>query len=192
MSDQEITVLLDMDGVLTNFVGRVAWLYGIDEERLLKDMNGDWDICKALEIKPSTMWNDIHEKGTDFWYHMESHSDGKDLYRWLKTRATNIMIATSPSQHPACLAGKFMWMQSNMEFWYRDFFITPNKEMLAPSRNGEKRILIDDSEKNCKLFEEHGGIAILYPRPYNELKDIDDPFRHVTSAYEEIVNNHLG
>jgi len=76
----------------------------------------------------------------------------------------NIFIATSPTKDPDCLAGKLEWIQTYLPgYLHRQYLITPRKWLCAD----RKTLLIDDSDDNVKSFREHGGKAILVPRPWN-------------------------
>ena len=76
----------------------------------------------------------------------------------------NVYIATSPTNEPACAAGKIEWMQEYLPPWlHRQFFITPCKHLLASPQS----LLIDDCENNVVRFADYGGKVILVPRPWN-------------------------
>ena len=78
----------------------------------------------------------------------------------------NIIIATSPTKDPACAAGKVDWIHAHFPEWmHRSYAITPRKWFFAQSGS----LLVDDNEKNCRLFRRYGGQALLVPRPWNRL-----------------------
>lgn len=82
----------------------------------------------------------------------------------------NVFIATSTINTPACVAGKMMWLQSELPDWMRSqYLLTPRKYLVANSES----LLIDDYSKNTDLFEANGGHTILVPRPWNCLKGED-------------------
>lgn len=66
-------VLIDLDGVLADFIKGACLLHGKElgkiNEELIK--NGDWDICKTMEISFSQFWKKITESGSDFWQTLE-------------------------------------------------------------------------------------------------------------------------
>jgi hypothetical protein len=58
------------------------------------------------------------------------------------------------------------------------------KEMCA----GPNAVLIDDSDKNCELFEEEGGFSVLYPRSYNKLRNYrGNPIHYVIEHLYEFM-----
>jgi hypothetical protein len=76
----------------------------------------------------------------------------------------NIIIATSPTKDPACAAGKVDWIHAHFPEWmHRSYAITPRKWFFAQPGS----LLVDDNEKNCRLFRKNGGRALLVPRPWN-------------------------
>ena len=82
----------------------------------------------------------------------------------------DIFIATSPTKDPDCLAGKLEWIHDNLFCWlHRQYIITPRKWLCA----NPTTLLIDDCDENVKRFREAGGQAILVPRPWNTLHDLN-------------------
>jgi len=77
----------------------------------------------------------------------------------------NICILTAPILDPDCAAGKIEWIYKHCPKWlHRQYLIGPCKYMCARS----DALLIDDSGANVDTFREHGGQAILVPRPWNK------------------------
>lgn len=78
----------------------------------------------------------------------------------------NVCILTSPTKCPECLAGKLEWIVANTPTWmHRQYLIGARKHFCARP----DALLIDDHEENVNKFREHGGRAILVPRPWNKL-----------------------
>lgn len=77
----------------------------------------------------------------------------------------NIILLTSPTRDPDCVAGKMEWIYSHMPKWlHRKFLIGPQKQFCARPDT----LLIDDADKNVEAFRESGGLALLVPRPWNK------------------------
>jgi hypothetical protein len=55
------------------------------------------------------------------------------------------------------------WIEKHLPAYRRRFLIGPRKEFCAHGGS----VLIDDSDKNVASFRDAGGLAILYPRPWN-------------------------
>ena len=82
----------------------------------------------------------------------------------------NVHILTTPIMDPECLAGKLEWIHENLPPWlHRRYLMTPRKYLLAQPG----ALLIDDSDRNVDTFCAAGGDAILVPRPWNSLHEID-------------------
>ena len=78
----------------------------------------------------------------------------------------NILIATSPTEHPECVAGKVDWIHTHFPKWmHRQYAITPRKWFFARP----DALLIDDNQTNTALFFADHGSALLVPRPWNHL-----------------------
>jgi hypothetical protein len=94
----------------------------------------------------------------------------------------NVCIITSPTKDPECLAGKLEWIHSNLPKWlHRQYLVGPRKHFCARPDT----LLIDDSDDNCNLFRQHGGHALLVPRPWNTNHFYD------TNAYLRACFDHI-
>jgi len=152
-------IYLDMDGVI-----------------------GDWDTSAQklfdqplAEISKSKIWKKIDGEGFKFWADM-------DLYPWTEEFVQSlrwideVVICSTPSLDPRSAAGKLRWLQKLFGRNFRDYVLTPKKHLLAKKRN----VLIDDKEKNTDDFSRNGGIGILFPRPWNRMRNrTEDPVAHV-------------
>lgn len=82
----------------------------------------------------------------------------------------NICILTTPILDPDCAAGKVEWIYNHCPKWlHRQYLIGPPKHFCARP----DALLIDDSDANVEAFQEHGGQAILVPRPWNSCNGFD-------------------
>lgn len=95
-----------------------------------------------------------------------------------------VIIGTSPTKCPECLAGKYEWMMKNLpEQLHRQWSITPRKWEYGRDSNS---VLIDDLDENCLKFQEMGGQAILVPRPWNSVAG-EDVMDAVVAQWENIA-----
>jgi len=112
-----------------------------------------------------------------------------DEFQWLLDSCEalvgreNICILTTPILDPGCAAGKMEWIYNHCPKWlHRQYLIGPPKHFCAQP----DALLIDDSDRNVKLFQAHGGQAILVPRPWNSLhgvcvkRQLGDAFHFLT------------
>lgn len=171
------TVFVDIDGVLADFIRPAFAHLGVclREERVYPSEAG-WDCVKAFNMLASTLissddfWNSFNRH--DFWASLPVYDYACPLLEYLGEAVgrSNVMLATSATLSPASVSGKMEWIQKNLPTWIRrQYFIGSKKHFLAAPR----RVLIDDSLDNCKAFKQHGGNAILVPRPWNPLGCLD-------------------
>lgn len=167
-------LLIDMDGVLCDFEGRVAKLFGKTPV-----WNGSQNICEALGISKSNLWSTI-KSDKYFWENLEPLPWKDELINLAISYADDVYICTSPGiSDPVTLAGKANWINNNLPKRFRqDFVMTHHKHLLA----SEDVYLIDDSEKQCQSFNAAGGISILFPSPSNiNYPYKDNPVQYVRS-----------
>ena len=166
-------LLIDLDGVLVDFVGSALRLFQgeAEAEATLFDWpRGEWDIAKVLGVSTGEFWKRVDHAGEDWWATLPEYPWAQTLLRVISDQ-DEFVIASSPSLHQCSAAGKVRWMQGRFHEGFRSYMLGEHKHLLA----GPGRTLIDDSERNCERFEAAGGTAILFPRPWNRLGAITDP-----------------
>jgi len=160
------TIFLDLDGVLSGWIESAAEAFGISYDDLLaKWPPGSSDIESALGITKAEMWRVIDAQGEDFWANLPETPWARRLYDGAR-KVGPVVFLTSPSNHPASLAGKLRWIHrftGNPRF--RDYLIGPRKELCA----GPDAILVDDHDGNLDKFVAAGGHAICVPRRWNRM-----------------------
>lgn len=144
--------LLDLDGVLADFVGGVYKLRGTPRK---DPMN--WDFIEAHE------WEKMDE---EFWASLDKTPEFDALLSTVEETfgPENICLLTSPVRTAGCLEGKMRWIREHLPAYSRRFLIGPAKEFCAHPRS----VLIDDSETNTRAFFKAGGNAVLVPREWNQ------------------------
>jgi 5'(3')-deoxyribonucleotidase len=161
--------LLDLDGVLLNFVKAAAIACGYKDEPYSnpKDM-GVWNCWEVFGVTEHKLWQaiDFYE----FWATLEWMPDGREILELVESYfgKPNIAIMTSPCQHPHCSAAKQWYIQEHLPDYRRRYLITSAKDFMADSGH----VLIDDYDENVRLYRERGGPAILVPRPWNSLHSL--------------------
>lgn len=163
------TCLLDLDGVLVDFVGGSLAVHNINMtvDELYKDHSGQWDFVKILGMTPEAFWKPM---GEEFWAKLEWSSDGEAILKLVESvfGRENVMILTSPSSNYGCHAGKIRWMERHLPRHYSKtagHMFGSRKELLARPNNW----LVDDRDKNVDDFTAHGGRGVLVPRVWNRL-----------------------
>lgn len=160
-----MNILLDMDGVLSDFLGGAMKVCNkitgrTDTVEQYASSFGKWGIDEYYDIPIEEMWRGIEET-EDFWFKLEPFPWAKDLYEWL-SKIGDVTIVTSPSLDSDCASQKLMWLSYYLGIKSSDVFIGPKKYLMAG--NG---VLIDDWNVNCEKFIKAGGEAVNIPSNWN-------------------------
>ena len=169
-------VVLDLDGVLVDMVR------GMEERYDCKIK--EWPVGqleKAFNMTAKQFWGNLD---SDFWIKLKWCADGQSILTKLVMAfgEENIVICTSPTLHPQAAFGKMAWIQNHLPEFSRRFLIGPAKEFLAHDRS----ILVDDFDYNVDKFREHGGHAILVPRPWNSNRKLET-LPHITECLKGLI-----
>ena len=152
--DGKPTVYLDMDGVLADFFGGVAKMYGVDH---WKQLTNDKTQLKKEIIDRIT--------GTDFFATLPKFQSADALINMVKKfTGGKFSINTSPLRGDNENSGKYkkVWISNNIE-QPDEIIVTGRKESYAKDKaSGTPNILIDDRPVNIKRWQGAGGYGILY------------------------------
>lgn len=181
---QKITLLVDMDEVLTDFIGAACQLHGHTREEMeAKRRDRKWDICEPLGVTVEQFWKPINNCGVNFWEQLPKLPWTDGLLDFLDYQPHDWYIITAPGYCPTSYLGKLRWIRREIGTTFQNFFITPHKHMLANAN----RILIDDREDNISKFDQHGGRGIIFPSTGNSLYNLaSDPVPYVRQQLQEI------
>ena len=165
------TVFLDMDGVLTDFVGGVCRAFG--KTNPYPNETRDYTFWHA--------WPDISTKDVsaicnqEFWHSLEWVDDGRDTMRAIMDTLglEKVYLLTLPMPNLESASGKMMWINNNLPIYLSRTIITtadvPKAFLARPDA-----LLIDDKDENVEGFKVAKGNAILVPRPWNKLYKYSD------------------
>lgn len=152
-------ILLDMDGVVADFMGHALAYHGFDRELMMdKWPAGEWDAAKVLGITDKAFWAKIDSES--FWDSVPSFKGAALFYERLCTHAP-VTFATTPSYAAVCYSAKIRWLR---------FFIGNVKVMMGHQKwlmAKPEHLLIDDNDDNVFKFRHGGGKAVLVPRLWN-------------------------
>lgn len=184
-------IFLDLDDVCNRFTMYALRMVGCPVDSWsYRDFNPEWgwDIVKAANTLHPTrkfttadFWNSISR---EVWATVPESGEYDTL---LCDSASlvgdeNVCILSSPTLDPDCLAGKAEWIRKHIcPELRRQYLIGPRKYFCARP----DALLIDDSDKNVREFRQHGGQAILMPRPWNSLWEIRNPLTYVQYAMKQ-------
>jgi hypothetical protein len=174
------TILLDMDGVIVDFVKAACEAHG--KPNPYEHGESGYDMPSKMGMTDVEFW------GGDlamlwWWAELPWTADGAAILVAAKNFVgkDNIYLATSPTLAPGSCSGKLLWVQKNLPEYQRRLMIGPCKYLMARPDH----ILIDDSDANVTKFREAGGHAILVPRPWNS--GTGDPIERVLDELRRIV-----
>lgn len=186
-----MNILLDMDGVLSDFLGGAIKVCNdltgknYTTEEYARTF-GKWGINDFYGIPIDEMWRGIEET-PDYWYNLEVLPWAKELYEWLSEIGT-VTIVTSPPLQTECATQKMNWLRYHLMVEPPEVFIGSRKYLMAG--NG---VLIDDWDVNVNKFREAGGEAILIPSNWNQTNVSFDILKECISLYLDwdVLNKNI-
>lgn|SRR5215471_1043319 len=185
-------IILDLDGVLSDFVQAFAYHHGviksIDGKYTWKE-KGSYSL-ENLGIGEKDLWSNVDK---NFWESMPVTQEGPFLLRLIRSYVEVEDIATithfpydqgmNLHQIGDYFIGKLKWLERNFPELVPNFYISGNKTFFA----NNDFILIDDHESNIDIFEKEGGIGILIPRVWNRLHHLEKYLiKHVSTKLKQI------
>jgi len=158
-----------MDGVLVDLCDGVARAVGVETAPFYGPLNTHWrGVADVLTQLTGDEWTEarlldmFRELGPDFWTGLRKYPWADDLLALCESFSPTV-IMTSPANIPTAASGKMEWLFTNFPHVER-YSITSCKHHL--SHPGA--LLIDDSVEFCAKFEEHDGVAYLFPQPWSD------------------------
>lgn len=183
-------VILDMDGVLTDFVGAAckAWVTTVDQITPHWRIGDGWDLSEPISGALGTFINDFWQPidgNESFWLDIKEtawHDDIRQIVHRVCDHR-DVHIVTTPSACFTSYTGKTKWLRNQYGEGFDRFAVYPYKESFAQPGV----LLIDDNEKNVAKFRQAGGSAILFPAYYNCLYEYRfDPVTYVYNAMKTL------
>jgi 5'(3')-deoxyribonucleotidase len=167
------TVLLDLDGVLVDFVKGLHDVLALSYDPLAYPYTpGNYDLFSdiAARTKDRTRAH-LYQicQSSQFWAGLPWAPAAHDILDIVSLHFTKskIYVCTSPMQHPDAWAGKVMWIQRHLSKRVAGTIITSApKHLLAKPGTA----LLDDKDSNVREFRDHGGAAFLIPQPWNDAR----------------------
>lgn len=151
-----MTVFLDMDGVLADFVTHTNNL-GIPNNFQWFEPKDKWTEETWAGEKAKTIA--MHSHG--FWLTMPVTPDAHKLWDFVPEHQRAVLTAKPQTDSPALVAWeKYAWINKNLGFLPLDRFICCTRVEKALYADGN--ILVDDDHRTCTMWREHGGKAVHY------------------------------
>jgi 5'(3')-deoxyribonucleotidase len=156
---RRISVMLDMDGVIVDFLAGFCAAAGMNVDDIPRGFWWDIPRCKS-GICSRQMWEDLPIMP---W--------GKAVIDAVEQvfGEENVALCTTPLMFgddytPGCMDGKLGWIAKHLPSRYSGRFVfTAHKHLLA----APGVVLIDDKPQNVSEFQESGGHSYLFPAHTN-------------------------
>jgi 5'(3')-deoxyribonucleotidase len=161
MKQNKLTIFLDLDGVIADFITAAMSALNVTYYTIPPD-EPNIEKWPGVNVSTKEFWSAIDKTNEDFWFNILKYDYSDELVRLCHSYG-EVFFLTSPSRNPACLSGKMMWIKKHYPRMARNAIMTPAKYLCA----APNRVLIDDTEAKVDKFIEYGGSAILFPQPYN-------------------------
>jgi 5'(3')-deoxyribonucleotidase len=170
------TCFLDMDGVIADFVGGACLAHGIENPYKDPASAGIFETEKLLGMTEAEFWRPLGS--LRFWAELNKTAEADAIVSLVTTMFSldNVVVLTSPSQSPDCMAGKKIWLTMHYPKLKNVIFAPAHtKRLLA----GPDRVLIDDRDENIETFVAAGGRGLLIPRPWNRYHHVGNPLAYI-------------
>lgn len=154
-------ILLDMDGVLVDFVKGACEFHG-KTYPYGTGKQAPWDLEPIFQMTAPELWDPL---GYEFWKNLEPYPHMEEFVGLLESKfgEEHICLLTSPVRTKGCIEGKMDWIRHYLPQYRRRFLVGPAKEFCA----SEKHALVDDHQVNIDKFIDAGGHTFLVPAAWN-------------------------
>ena len=172
-------IYCDMDGVLVDFLAgaikKMNETINIKDHPLaelaekVKEEIGDAKLIEAHLTKGDPRcipcardyMRPLLENDEKFWATLPWMPEGKAI--WGAVKDSDPIILTSPMDqngYSASIKGKEKWIKTHLGLDTSRRVIYSHDKYEYAKEGGDPTVLIDDYDKNVRLFKEHGGIVI--------------------------------
>lgn len=158
---------IDMDGVITDFATGLFKANNLDVTKY--DLTGHWWLHNACGINQEEFEKPCHTH--EFWLGLGFTPEAFQILDLVEDKfgSANVYLCSSPSEWPAASYGKHLWINKNLPAYKRRFMLVNDKFVIA----SKSKLLVDDNNDNVDRFRDHGGHAILVPRPWNRHHELN-------------------
>ena len=157
--------LLDMDGVLANFVAGMCSRHGRTSPYLDPANFGNFEMAEPWGMDQDTFWS---VADLEFWVGLPVLDGAYALVAGLEHifgRENICILSAPPKESVDCVRGKLLWLKEHFGDYANSFLMGPKKEFCAAPNH----LLVDDYDRNVDKFRAAGGSAVQVPRPWNRL-----------------------
>lgn len=170
-------VLLDVDGVLADFVSRAAqWANTVTTKASHKTCT-KWDVLESWGLQGYQSWFDSVCSQRGFCADLPVYSGAKTFVRALRKDAEVVVVTSPLSCSPFWCHERTMWLANHFGFESKNVIFAKRKELVRGD------VLIDDGPHNLEHF---AGVRVLVDRPWNQGSMIVGQRRCV--GYQQILD----
>lgn len=177
-----IKCLIDLDGILVDFIAGACELFEVDNPYKKEEHLGNEHLDQVLKIEKEVFFKKM---GYEFWANLGPTCDCFEIIDLLENKfgIDNICILTKPIMTKGCADGKIEWIRKYLPEYYKrkHFLLGPCKHFCASPH----ALLIDDAAKNINNFALHNGETILVPRPWNKLYRIRNSVKYIKDELDK-------
>ena len=200
-------VYCDMDGVLVDFENSAVdkineTLKDLSHplihlaEIVIQELGRDYitlaDLKKGRHLSSSiavrNLMQPLLEDDEDWWANLPYLEEGKKIWARISQFNPKPIILTSPMDQngkKGSLEGKKRWIKTNLQLSTNVEVIFSHNKFEYAVKDGKAAILIDDYEKNVRLYKEHGGHII------HHIDSAKNSLRTLATLGEQ-NNEHMG
>lgn len=165
---RKFDILLDMDGVLSDFASAAIEKFGQDptDRNIWRAVQTDWHAFDKMWGKEN--WESAIT-GAEFWANLKPFDWTQDLYQKLAQVAsedpgTNLYFFSSYASWPDGVEGKVKWLR---RMFGNDSAIFTSGHTLKHVCARPNAFLVDDKISTVDAFVAHGGHAYAWPSQYS-------------------------
>lgn len=154
------TILIDVDGVLANFLGGVEQVLG---RKLTAFETAGYDLFNRLPSQDCVRVGMALE-GEDFWWRLATIPGSRKGVRLLVRSGARVHIVTKPWLHgTSWMSQRCYWLRNYYPLCGDDITVTSARELIRGD------VLIDDCAANIEAWQASNpdGIGLLYDASYN-------------------------
>jgi hypothetical protein len=163
-----VKIFFDLDGVLFDFVGSLHSELNLSyNEKDYPYPKGIYDIFPYIEkqfnISQSKIFGILRKES--FWENMPLYKKGKEFFNLVVREYGKepIYFLSNPIiGMPESFSGKYKAVTKNFEGFSKKIILTTTGKDIV---DFEDSVLIEDADKNVKLFKK--GKTFLFPQPWN-------------------------
>jgi len=157
--------LLDLDGVLVDFMSGACELHGYPESKSIDRISKTF-AAKLFGLSDIQFFSAMDHS---FWSGLRWTEYGRDVLDVIRSFFSDkdicLCTAPTPISSSGCISGKLAWIERELPNFSRRFMITSCKYFSAHPAV----VLVDDRSENCNEFVAHGGHAVLVPNHWNHM-----------------------